>query len=157
MASFLRTGSGEKPRILPWWLLLLAMAMLAGCHRMPDEQQVRQAISDAAAAARNNDVDVVLALADNDFVGNEGDLDRDGLRRLLALRAFRHDSTGVLIGPVSIERQGDRLIAAFRLTLTGGRPDSLLPDQVESFSMSTAWRRERGRWRCYSATWKQGE
>lgn len=155
MASFLRSDCGKNPRTLTWWLALLAIAMLAGCHRTPDEQQVRQAISDAAVAARNNDADGVLALVSDDFVGNEGDLDRDGLRRLLALRAFRHDSTGVLIGPVSIERQGDRLIATFSLTLTGGRPDSLLSDQADSFPMSTAWRRERGRWRCYSATWKQ--
>lgn len=46
------------------------------------------------------------------------------MRRLIprALRAFRHDSTGVLIGPISIERQGDRLIATFTMTLTGGNP-----------------------------------
>ena len=136
---------------------MLAIAMLAGCQRTPDEQQVRQAISEAAAAARSNDAGGLLAWVSADFIGNEGDLDRDGLRRMLALRAFRHDSTGVLIGPVSIERQGDRMIATFSLTLTGGRSDSLLPNQAESFSMNTAWRREGGRWRCYSATWKQGE
>lgn len=158
MPSFLRRAVSVRAGFRPWMLLLLlAVVMPAGCRRTPDEQQVRQAISEAAAAARSNDAGGLLAWVSNDFVGNEGDLDRDGLRRMLALRAFRHDSTGILIGPVSIERLGDRMIATFSLTLTGGRSDSLLPNQADFFSMSTAWRHEGGRWRCYSATWKQGD
>ena len=87
--------------------------------------------------------------------GNDGELDRHGLKQMLLLRAFRRDSTGVLIGPVSVERRGDRLVATFILTLTGGKPDSLLPDRADVFAMTTAWTRENGRWRCYSADWKQ--
>jgi ketosteroid isomerase-like protein len=134
---------------------LFAVAALPGCRHGTDEDQVRQAITSAATAARDNDADGVLAQVSDDFVGNDGDLDRHGLKQMLVLRAFRHDSTGVLIGPISVERQGDRLIATFTLTLTGGKPDSLLPDQADVFSMSTAWRREGREWRCYSATWKQ--
>ncbi len=73
---------------------------------------------------------------------------------MLVLRAFRKDSTGVLVGPVSMERQGERLIARFTLTLAGGKSDSLLPDQADAFAMSTAWRKDSGTWRCYNATWK---
>lgn len=134
---------------------LLWLPMLAGCHRTPDEEQVRQAISSAAAAARDNDADGLLQQVSEDFVGNDGELDRRGLKRMLVVRAFRRDSTGVLIGPVSIERQGDRLVATFTLTLTGGKPDSILPDRADVFAMSTAWKREGRHWRCYSADWKQ--
>ncbi|MEO6968527.1 MAG: hypothetical protein ABI132_08800 [Rhodanobacteraceae bacterium] len=133
--------------------LILAIPQLAGCHRTPDEEQVRQAIAAAAVAARGNDADGVLMVVSDDFVGNNGDFDRHGLRQMLVLRAFRHDSTGVLIGPVSVERQGDRLIATFTMTLTGGKPDSLLPDQADVFAMKTAWRKEGSNWRGYSATW----
>lgn len=135
--------------------LLLCLPPLTACHRTPDEDQVRQAIASAATAARINDADGVLAQVSDDFAGNNGDLDRHGLKQMLVLRAFRHDSTGVLIGPISVEREGDRLIATFTLTLTGGKPDSLLPDQADIFAMSTAWKREGRHWRCYSATWKQ--
>jgi ketosteroid isomerase-like protein len=134
--------------------LLLVLLALPACHHGSDEDQVRQAIAFAATAARNNDAAGVLAEVSDDFTGNDGDLDRRGLKQMLALRAFRQDSTGVLVGPVSIERQGDRLIASFTLTLTGGKPGSLLPDQADVFAMSTAWKREGGEWRCYSATWK---
>lgn len=134
--------------------LLLALA-LPGCHHGSDEDQVRQAIASAASAARDNDSGGVLAQVSDDFIGDDGDLDRRGLKRMLVVRAFRHDSTGVLIGPISVERQGDRLVATFTLTLTGGKPGSLLPDRADVFAMSTAWKREGRDWRCYSATWKQ--
>lgn len=136
-------------------ILLALLPALSACHHGSDEDQVTRAIASAATAARDNDADSVLAQVSDDFVGNDGDLDRRDLKRMLALRAFRHDSTGVLIGPVSIERQGDRLIATFTLTLTGGKPDSLLPDQADVFAMSTAWKREGADWRCYSAQWKR--
>lgn len=135
--------------------LLLAASMLASCHRAPAEQQIRQAIDSAAAAARANDAAGVLDVVADDFTGNDGDLDRGGLRRLLALRALRQDRTGVLVGPASFERKGDRIVAKFNLMLTGGRPGDLLPDQSAIYAMATAWRREGGQWRCYSAIWKQ--
>jgi ketosteroid isomerase-like protein len=135
-------------------LAMLACVALGACHRAPDEEQVRQALASAAAAARNNDADGVLAVVSDDFIGNEGELDRRGLKQMLVLRAFRKDSTGVLVGPVSMERQGERLIARFTLTLTGGKPDSMLPDQADVFALTTAWRKDSGRWRCYNASWK---
>jgi ketosteroid isomerase-like protein len=135
-------------------LAVLGCIALGACHRAPDEQQVREAIAAAASSARGNDADGVLAVVSDDFVGNDGDLDRHGLKQMLALRAFRHDSTGVLVGPVSIERRGDRLIASFTLTLAGGKSGSLLPDQADVYEMTTAWRHEGRHWRCYSASWR---
>lgn len=136
-------------------VLLLVLPALPGCHRGSDEDRVRQAIASATTAARDNDADGVLAQVSDDFVGNEGDLDRHRLKQMLVLRAFRHDSTGVLVGPISIERRSDRLIATFTLTLTGGKSGSLLPDQADVFAMSTAWKREGGDWHCYAASWKR--
>ncbi|HET6906601.1 MAG TPA: hypothetical protein VFH52_06620 [Rhodanobacteraceae bacterium] len=135
--------------------LLALLPAVSACHHGSDEDQVRQAIASAATAARDNDADGVLAQVSDDFVGNDGELDRHGLKRMLIVRAFRRDSTGVLVGPVSVEHQGDRLIATFTLTLTGGRPGSLLPDQADVFAMTTAWRREDHRWKCYNATWSR--
>ena len=136
------------------FLCVLAM-LCVGCHRTSDEVQVREAITAAATAARDNDADGVLGTTSDDFIGHDGVMDRHGLRQMLALRALRHDSTGVLVGPITVERQGDRLVATFTLTLTGGRTDSLLPDQADLFDMTTAWRREGRHWRCYSANWRR--
>lgn len=133
--------------------LTLVLVTLAACHRAPAEQQIRHAIDAAATAARANDTHGVLATVSDDFTGNNGDLDRRGLRQLLAVRAFRQDKTGVLIGPVVFEHKGDRVIAKFNLVLTGGKPGDLVPDQSAIYAMTTAWRREGGDWKCYNAAW----
>lgn len=135
-------------------LALLLLAQVA-CRRTPDEQQVRAAIDAAVAAARANDSAGVLDVVADDFSGNDGELDRQGLRRLLALRALRQDQTGVLLGPISFEHQGGRIIATFNLVLTGGQPGALLPDDSAIYAMTTAWRRDDGEWRCYHATWSR--
>src|SRR6185312_724059 len=106
--------------------LLLLVWVFAGCHRTPAEQQVHEAIDAAAAAARTNDTHGVLDVVSNDFTGNEGELDRRGLRQLLAVRALR-----------------------------GDKPGDLLPEQSAIYAMTTAWRREGGEWKCYSASWSQ--
>ena len=134
--------------------IVLASAMLAACHRVPAEQQVRQAIDAAVTAARANDAHGVLAVVSEDFSGNDGEMDRHGLRQLLAVRALRQDRTGVLIGPVSFEHKGDRIVARFDLVLAGGKPGDLLPDRSAIYAMTTAWRLEGGAWRCYSASWE---
>jgi ketosteroid isomerase-like protein len=136
-------------------VLLFAIGAVAACHHAPAEQQIRQAIESAAAAARANDPSGVLAVVSDDFTGNDGDLDRRGLHRLLALRALRQDRTGILLGPITFERKADRIVASFKLVLTGGKPGDLLSEQSSIRTMTTAWRREDGKWRCYSANWSR--
>ncbi|MBS0383390.1 MAG: hypothetical protein JSR56_13265 [Proteobacteria bacterium] len=135
--------------------LMLAVSALVACHRTPAEQQIRDAITSAASAARTNDVSGVLAVVSDDFTGNDGDLDQRGLHQLLAVRALRQDKTGVLIGPITFERKGDRIVAKFNLVLTGGKPGDLLPDRSSIYAMTTAWRRDGGKWVCYNATWSR--
>lgn len=137
------------------WLgvLVLSILTLAACHRTPAEQQIRAAISTATTGARNQDTRAVLGILTDDFIGNDGDLDRNGIRRLLAVRALRQDQTGVLVGPIRFTRSGDRIIAKFNLVLTGGKAGDLLPDDSAVYAMTTAWRRDDGRWRCYRADW----
>lgn len=137
------------------FVLLVAIVAVAACHRPPDEEEVREAIASAVSAARANDSAGVLAVVSDDFIGNDGAMDRDGLRKLLVLRALRHDKTGVVTGPVTLERNGDRIIAKFKLVLTGGKPGDLLPADTTLHAMTTAWRHDGGHWRCYNATWSQ--
>ncbi|MGH8214281.1 MAG: hypothetical protein ACREPZ_01080 [Rhodanobacteraceae bacterium] len=133
--------------------LMLALGMLASCHRAPAEQQIHDAIEAAAAAARANDASGVLDVVSGDFTASEGDLDQRGLRRLLAVRALRQDKTGILIGPITFEQKADRMVARFNLVLTGRKQGDLLPDRSSVYAMTTAWRLEGGEWKCYNAEW----
>lgn len=140
-------------RIACFGVLLTCGLVLAACQRTPAEQQIRGAIGAATIGARNNDTRAVLGILTDDFTGNDGDLDRDGLRRLLAVRAMRRDQTGVLVGPIGFARSGDRIVAKFKLVLTGGQPGDLLPSDSAVYAVTTAWRRDGSRWRCYRADW----
>lgn len=145
-------GAGS-PRMLCVAAAFALMMLSAGCQRTPAEQQVRDAIGHAVAAARANEPRGVLAVVADDFTGNDGALDRAGLQQFLAARALRQDQTGVLVGPIAFERHGDRLVATFNLVLTGGRAGDLLPSDSAIYRMTTAWRRAHGKWVCYNAAW----
>ena len=154
---FAETWHAQAARRVLFAAAMLAVLALAACHRAPAEQQIRETIESAAAAARANDTGTLLAIVSDDFSGNDGELDRHGLRQLLAVRALRQDKTGVLIGPVAFEHKGDRIVAKFNLVLTGGKPGDLLPDRSAIYAMTTAWRREGSNWRCYNARWESSK
>jgi len=58
----------------------------------------------------------------------------------------------VTMGPVTIEHRGERMMATFAVTLTSG--GKLLPDQLGLYQVESAWRKDDGKWRCYTASWK---
>ena len=140
-----------KNACLPTAFALLAL-VLSGCRHTPDEQQVREAIAAVAQAAEAGAASDVSAPLSDDFDGNAGELDRRGLTNMVRLLALRGEHIGVTTGPVSIEHRGERMVATFTVTLTSG--GKLLPDQLGLYEVESAWRRDDGKWRCYTATWK---
>lgn len=135
--------------------LLLAGLLLAasGCRHTSDEQRVREAIAAVAEAAQAGDARAVVAPIADDFDGNAGALDRSALRNMVRLLALQRATIGAHVGPVTIETRGSRIVASFVVTLTAG--SRALPDRVGIYRMETAWRKDSGTWRCYTAVWKQ--
>ncbi|MFC5581333.1 hypothetical protein [Rhodanobacter terrae] len=130
---------------------LLAL-VLSGCWHTPGEQQVRESIAAVAQAAEAGAAGDVSAPLSDDFDGNAGELDRRGLTNMVRLLALRGEHIGVTMGPVSIEHRGERMVATFTVTLTSG--GKLLPDQLGLYEVESAWRKEDGKWLCYTASWK---
>ncbi|MBB3227070.1 hypothetical protein FHW69_001671 [Luteibacter sp. Sphag1AF] len=134
-------------------LVLLLAASVAGCRHKPDEERVREAVAAAAAAAEaGHPADTVASLSD-DFEGNHGTLDRQGLQNLLRVLRLRGQSVHALVGPIATDVRGERLVATFTVTLTAGI--GVLPEQAGVWRVESAWRKEGGDWRCYSATWEK--
>lgn len=142
-----------RHRIALICLLAPALAWLGACHRTPDEQQVREAIAAAAHAAENADASAFGNVLVEDFDGNQGEFDTRRLVNLLRAARLRGERIGVVLGPVSVEPRGERLVAGFTATLGGG--GKLLPERLGVYDIETAWRREGSEWRCYSATWRR--
>jgi hypothetical protein len=133
-------------------VVALCALTLPGCRHPPDEAQVRAAITAIAQAVEAGSAGDVGAPLSEDFDGNEGQLDRRQLAGMVRLLALRGEHIGVTMGPVSIEHRGERMVASLTVTLTsGGR---LLPDQLGVYQVESAWRKEDGTWRCYTASWK---
>jgi ketosteroid isomerase-like protein len=132
--------------------LVVAMVVLPSCRHAPDEDQVRHAIAVVAQAAQAGDSRGVVDPLTEDFDGNAGELDKRALANMMRLVGLRGDHIGVITGPVGIEHRGDRMIATLTVTLTSG--GHVLPDQLGVYQVQSAWRKDDGQWRCYSATWK---
>jgi hypothetical protein len=133
------------------WLWIGLATVLAGCHRTPAEQAVREAIVAATDAAEHVDAGAFADHLTADFTGNAGDLDRPRLEAMLRLARLRHVAVHAVVGPVAMEARGERYLARFTVTLTRG--GDLLPSDIGVYVVESAWRREGRDWRCYSATW----
>ena len=139
-----------------WWFslgLAVLFVALAGCRHTLDETRVREAIASVEQAAERADAGGVVEPLSEDFDGNGGRLERKDLANLIRLARLRGEHVGVTLGPISVERRGERLVASFTASLTQG--SRLLPDAAGVYQVETAWRREGDEWRCYSATWKR--
>jgi len=133
--------------------MFLVSGALAGCHRAPDEQRVRDAISATAEAAEAAKASDTVDALTEDFDGNGGQLDRRALANLIRVYAVRGQKVHVLMGPVDVERRGERMIATFTVTLTAGT--GVLPENAGAYSVETGWRKDGGEWRCFTASWKR--
>ncbi|NUO72617.1 MAG: hypothetical protein HOQ10_07870 [Frateuria sp.] len=131
----------------------MLLAAFAGCRHAPDETRVREAIASAGQAAEEADAGGVVEPLSEDFDGNGGRLERKDIANLIRLAHLRGEHVGVTLGPVTVERRGERLVARFTASLTRG--SHLLPDAAGVYQVETAWRRDGNQWRCYSATWER--
>ncbi|MGQ0801829.1 MAG: nuclear transport factor 2 family protein, partial [Pseudomarimonas sp.] len=100
-------------------ILVLVSMCLASCGSPPDEEALRTSISAMQTAAEQRSLAGVMDHVTDDFGGSQG-LDNDGLRRLLQAQIIANAAIGSTIGPITIERQGERATATFSLVLTGG-------------------------------------
>ncbi|WP_266171948.1 hypothetical protein [Dyella subtropica] len=125
----------------------------SGCHRVPDEVRIRQAIDAAAQAAGQADAGALTDPLTDDFDGNGGMMSRKDFGNLLRLAKLRGETVHVVMGPVDVEPRGDRYVARFTVTLGSG--GKLFPAELGVFKVETGWRREGRDWHCYTATWTQ--
>jgi len=130
------------------------LALVAACHRTPDEQRVRESIAAMQKAIEAGQPRDFMSYIAKDFTGNEGMVDRDGLANILRVEVLRNENAGVTLGPIDIDLQGDRAIVHVTATLTGGS-GGLLPARGSIYAITSGWRREGNDWKCYNASWQQ--
>lgn len=139
---------------MKWLSAFSAMLLLTACHRVPDEQRIREAVAAMQTAMKTRDPRAFMAFVATDFTGNDGQVDRDGLHNLLRAQVLRNESVGVTLGPVNVDLQGDRATVHVTATFTGGS-GGLLPERGSIYSITSGWRRDGAGWKCFNASWEQ--
>jgi hypothetical protein len=122
-------------------------------HRTPDEKLIRQSLDAAVQAAEQTDASALSAQLTDDFDGNSGAMSRQDIANLLHLARLRDETLHAVLGPVDVEKRGERYVADFTVTLTSG--GKVFPTQLGVYKVEAAWRRDGREWRCYEATWTQ--
>jgi hypothetical protein len=132
--------------------LFATLILAAACSRPPDEVRIRGAIEAMKTAAEaRRPSDVLEHLAD-DFTGNNGEVDREGLAQLLRIQFLRSDAIGVDVGPIAVAIDENRAVAKFDITVSD-RSRRWLPSGSETYAIVSGWRREGDGWICYNASW----
>ena len=139
----------------PWLTGLLAalLLQLAACSHSPSEEALHAALDQLQESGQNRELDTFMDLVADDFSGNGGEFDRDGMERLLRLIAMRHKSIGVTRTSTQIEMHGELAEVTMSLLITGGS-GGMLPETGQLMETRSSWRFEDGEWKVTSATWK---
>jgi hypothetical protein len=153
----------SSPRIggiagIVWPIIaVVVLAALAGCHRTPAEQAIRETIDKMQKAGNDHDVDALIVPLSDDFIGTEDqgeNLDRKTFGRYVRLILMRESNIHASLGPITVTVQDDKhATASFTAVLAGG--SGLLPSDGQIEQIDTAWRLEGSTWKLLSAQWKQ--
>ncbi|MBB5769341.1 ketosteroid isomerase-like protein [Xanthomonas arboricola] len=125
---------------------------LVGCTRAAPEQRLRATLETMHQAIEARDIGEAMAPVAEDFVGDQG-LDAAGLRRLMQVQMLGNRRIGVTLGPVDVQLHDDTARVRFTALLTGGS-GRWLPEQAQTYQVTTGWRLQDGDWQLYHAQWE---
>lgn len=130
---------------------LVALLLVAGCARTPDETRIREAIAAMAAAIEARNPSDFMDHVAADFTGNDGEYDRDRLERLLRALVIGQSAPRVALGDIDVVLAGKRATVTLGVTVSGSQ--RWLRGRDGRVDIVSGWRLEGGDWRCYNATW----
>jgi hypothetical protein len=129
----------------------------AGRRGPTDEEAIRALFDDAARAAEEKRAGAAVDGVSERFRGQ--DLDRDGVKRLVAWQVLRGDWVSVTIAGAKVAVDGDRARANVdavlaRATGKGKGLGALLPGEASAHRFQCRLERERDGWRVVAAEWR---
>ncbi|SOU00012.1 Hypothetical Protein LMG19146_01991 [Xanthomonas arboricola pv. fragariae] len=133
-------------------LVAILVVALSGCTRAAPEQRLRATLEAMHQAIEARQVGEAMAPVAEDFVGEQG-LDAAGLRRLMQLQMLGKRRIGVTLGPVDVQVRDDTARVRFTALLTGGS-GRWLPEQAQTYQVTTGWRLQDGDWQLIHAQWE---
>jgi hypothetical protein len=128
--------------------------MLAACDKTPPEEAILANIKASQKAVENRDAgDAVKYLADN-FSGNRG-MDKQELRRMLAVIFLRHKNINVVITRMDIKiNEYDPSTATMEGVVVATGADRLLPSDGRIFKVNGDWVLQNDEWKLAKISWE---
>ena len=134
------------------YCVLLIAAFSACSPPLTVSQQVIAAIREMETHIENGERRPFISLVAEDFNGQNGQLNRQELQRLVIYQLNRHQRLHAQLFPISVvETSEETASAKFRALITGG--PGWIPDQGQLYDFETLWRYEGGEWQLTSADW----
>ncbi len=140
-------------------LCTMCLLVLAACAPTPPEAGIRAAVDDIAHALDAHDNAAVRAYLTDTFQGGPaaepGQLDKAGVRRLLAGYFLRYRNIGVVISGLTITPLAHDPTQAWSdatVLLTGA--EGLVPETGRLYKVRGLWTQSDGDWRLVQLTWE---
>ncbi|NKI34542.1 nuclear transport factor 2 family protein [Wenzhouxiangella sp. XN79A] len=133
---------------------LLAL-LVAGCGAPPPaEQRILATLDEMEDALEAGEVGEFMAPIAEDFIADNGALDRRALGLLVRRERMARSRIAVTrYDPVVELHDQRRATATFGALATGG--SGLLPDEGQLWRVETRWRLDDGDWRMIGAGWRR--
>ena len=137
----------------PLLVAVLLIAAFSACSPpLTVSQQVIATIREMEIRLENGERRPFISHVAEDFNGQNGQLNRQELQRLVIYQLNRHQRLHVQLFPISVvETSEETASAKFRALITGG--PGWIPDQGQLYDFETLWRYEGGEWLLTSANW----
>jgi hypothetical protein len=131
---------------------LLIVSISACDPPLTVSQQVIATIREMETSMENGERRPFIKHVAEDFSGQNGQLNRMELQRLVIFQLNRHQRLNAQLFPISVTETGEnRATASFRALITGG--PGWIPDQGQLYDFETHWRYESDEWILASADW----
>ena len=132
----------------------LLIVSISACNPpLTVSQQVIAAIREMETSIENGERRPFIKHVAKDFSGQNGQLNRMELQRLVIFQLNRHQRLNAQLFPISVTETGENTASAsFRALITGG--PGWIPDQGQLYDFVTSWRFESGDWKLASADWE---
>lgn len=141
----------------PLIALFLSALFLHACSRPPEEERIRQSVSEAVEAAEKKDVKAFMRFISNEYADDRGN-DYNGIKGVLVYQLLRPEAVKVFVRGLTVEVKGDTaLVDAKAITMRGRDIKSLsdiVPEEAEAYRFSIVFKNETGDWKVRSAAWE---
>ncbi len=137
-----------------FWLLFISWALTACAPaELPgDETQLRSQIDALLQAARDRQVEPIMAVLAEDFSGKGREsTDRRAIRQFLAYQFMRNPTVQVLASNLQLDILPPTAQISLDVAVAGG--NGVLPERGQIYHLQTEWQKRGEGWRLTRAEW----